>query len=94
MHGRNRWDDGNGRLIAAAVANKSTILLLCVDKEYRNRGIGLALLGECENVFIKNGCNKFNAGVGFDYIMPGVPSARSFYRILMAEKEMKTGDYL
>lgn len=73
-------DDGNGRLIAAAVANKSTILLLCVDKEYRNRGIGLALLGECENIFIKNGCNKFNAGVGFDYIMPGVPSARSYYK--------------
>lgn len=82
-------DDGNGRLIAVAVANKSTILLLCVDKEYRNRGIGLALLGECENIFIKNGCNKFNAGVGFDYIMPGVPSARSYYK---AENEELSQD--
>lgn len=73
-------DDGNGRLIAAAVANNSTILLLCVDKEYQNRGIGSGLLCECENIFIKNGFNKFNAGLGFDYIMPGVPAARSYYK--------------
>ena len=73
-------EDEKGGLIAAAAANKSTILLLCVDKEYRNRGIGSGLLNECENIFIKNGYNKFNAGVGFDYIMPGVPVARSYYK--------------
>ena len=53
-------DDGNGRLIAAAVANNSTILLLCVDGEYQNRGIGSGLLCECENLFIKNGFNKLD----------------------------------
>lgn len=73
-------EDEKGGLIAAAAANKSTILLLCVDKEYRNRGIGSELLNECENIFIKNGYNKFNAGLGFDYIMPGVPVARSYYK--------------
>lgn len=72
--------DSSGRLIAAAVANKSAILLLCVDKEYRNQGIGSGLLSECESIIIKNGYNRITAGAGFDYIMPGVPAARSYYK--------------
>ena len=48
----------NNELIACALVNDNTILLLVVDKEYRNKGLGKTLLNECENVIIKNGYNQ------------------------------------
>lgn len=72
--------DSSNRLIAISVINYKSILLLCVDLQYRNKGIGSGLLKESENIIFKNGYNKVTAGAGFDYIMPGVPCARSRYK--------------
>ncbi|MEE3343164.1 MAG: GNAT family N-acetyltransferase [Bacilli bacterium] len=68
----------NNDLIACAIVNKNTILLLVVDKEYRNKGIGKSLLEECENTIINNGYNKIVLGVGFNYLMPGVPTSKKY----------------
>lgn len=68
----------NNELIACAIVNDNTILLLVVDKEYRNKGLGKTLLNECENVIIKNGYNQIILGVGFDYLMPGVPTSKKY----------------
>ena len=66
------------KLIACAIVNKNTILLLVVDKEYQNKGIGKSLLEECENTIIKNGFDKIILGVGFNYLMPGVPTSKRY----------------
>lgn len=66
--------DVNGNLIGAVVINKNTILLLCVNKEHRNKGIGNELLIEAEKYISSQGYNEINIGVGFDYLMPGVPT--------------------
>lgn len=71
--------DAQGHLIGAAVINKSTILMLCVDKEYRNRGIGSRLLREAEEAMRADGFDKINVGGGFDYLAPGVPTAKRYY---------------
>lgn len=67
-----------GKLIACAIVNKNTIILLVVDKKYQNKGIGKSLLEECENTIIKNGFDKIILGVGFDYLMPGVPTSKRY----------------
>ena len=71
--------NGNGKLIGAAVVNRSTIIMLCVDKEYRGQGIGSALLTEAEEVVKKAGRKSINVGVGFNYLMPGVPTSKHYY---------------
>ena len=63
----------NNELIAVSVINKDTIIMLCVNKEYRNKGIGTDLLNQSETYVLNNGFNKINVGVGFDYLTPGVP---------------------
>ena len=68
----------NNELIACAIVNKNTILLLVVDKDYRKKGIGNALLEECEKTIMKNGFDKIVLGVGFNYLMPGVPTSKKF----------------
>ena len=68
----------NNELIACAIVNKNTILLLVVDNEYRNKGIGKSLLEECENLIINNGYDKIVLGVGFNYLMPGVPTSKKY----------------
>ena len=65
-----------GDLIGCAIVNENTILLLVVDKNYRNKGIGNILLKECEDYIKSNGYNKIILGVGFDYLMPGVPTSK------------------
>ena len=71
-----RNDDN--KLIGLAIVNKNTILLLVVDKDYRNRGIGTDLLNKCEELIIKNGFNEIKLGVGFNYLMPGVPTSKKY----------------
>ena len=71
-----RREDNN--LIGCVIVNKNTILLLVVDEEYRNKGIGSSLLEECENIIINNGYNNIVLGVGFDYLMPGVPTSKKY----------------
>jgi predicted N-acetyltransferase YhbS len=63
----------NEKLIAASVINKSTIIMLCVNQDYRGKGIGTQLLDESEAYVLNNGFNKINVGVGFEYLTPGVP---------------------
>lgn len=70
--------DKNNRLIGAAVVNKNTILMLCVDKEYRRKGIGSRLLKEAENLVWQAGFDKINVGNGFDYLAPGVPTSKRY----------------
>ena len=66
--------DNNGKLIAVSVINQNTILMLCVNKEYRNQGIGTELLKKSEEIIKQNGYNEIIVGVGFDYLMPGIPT--------------------
>lgn len=68
----------NGELFACAIINKNTILLLIVDKEYRNKGIGNELLVQCEKEIFASGYEKIILGVGFDYFMPGVPTSKKY----------------
>lgn len=71
--------DMQNNLIAVSVVNNNTILLLCVDKEYRNQGIGTQLLKESEALIKNIGYNEVIIGAGFDYIMPGVPTSKRYY---------------
>ncbi len=71
--------DGDGKLIGVSVMHGSTVLLLCVDRAYRNRGIGSALLERSEAYIRLSGAEKINIGVGFEYLTPGVPTDRKVY---------------
>lgn len=68
----------DGVLAGCAIVNRNTILLLAVDEDFRKNGIGSGLLKQCEEE-IKNNCfNRIILGVGFDYLMPGVPTSRKY----------------
>ena len=70
--------DNDNNLIGCAIVNKNAILLLVVDKNFRNKGIGTELLNECEKDIKENGYDKISLGVGFNYLMPGVPTSKKF----------------
>ncbi len=70
-------NDRNG-LIGAVAVHKNTILMLCVDKEYRNRGIGSELLVEAERIIKQSGYEEVAVGAGYDYLMPGVPTSKRY----------------
>lgn len=53
-------------------------MLLIVDKEYRNKGIGSKLLKQCEEHIKSCGYDKITVGAGYDYLMPGVPTSRKY----------------
>lgn len=72
--------DGQDKLIGASVFNQNTILLLCVDGEHRDQGIGTNLLERSERLIADRGYDKITVGVGFDYIMPGVPTSRNRFK--------------
>lgn len=65
-------------LIGAVVLHGNTILMLCVDEEYRNRGIGSELLFAAEEVIKAAGFNEVTVGAGYDYLMPGVPTSKRY----------------
>lgn len=65
-------------LIGAAVIHNNTLLMLCVDKEYRNRGIGSELLTEAEQLIKNAGHEEITVGAGYDYLMPGVPTSKRY----------------
>ena len=69
--------NADNSLIACAIVNKNTILLLVVDEKYRKQGIGSSLLEECEETILKKGFDRIILGVGFNYLMPGVPTSRN-----------------
>lgn len=68
------------KLIGVSVINQNTILMLCVDREYRNQGIGTELLAMTERLIREAGFTEINVGVGFDYLMPGVPTDQPYYQ--------------
>lgn len=70
--------NNENKLIGCAIVNKNTILLLVVDKEYRNKGIGTELLNKCEDIIIKNEFEEIVLGEGFNYLMPGVPTSKKY----------------
>ncbi|MBE6612166.1 MAG: GNAT family N-acetyltransferase [Ruminococcaceae bacterium] len=61
----------NGKLIGAAAVHKNCIRMLCVDAEWRGRGIGSELLLEAEAAAVGE---RIVIGAGDGYITPGVPS--------------------
>jgi len=65
-------------LVGAAVVHRNTLLMLCVDKEYRNRGIGSGLLSETEQMMKETGYEDITVGAGYDYLMPGVPTSKRY----------------
>ncbi len=71
--------DAQNALIGAAVVNRSTILMLCVDEKYRERGIGSRLLKRAEEAIRANGFEQINVGNGFNYLAPGVPTAKRYF---------------
>lgn len=69
----------NEELIGVSIINKNSILMLCVDEQYRNKGIGTFLLNESEKIIKENGYNEIIVGVGFDYLAPGIPTSKKYY---------------
>ena len=78
----------NDKLIGVSIINKNTILMLCVDKEYRQRGIGEKLLNDSENYILGNGFDKVSIGVGDNYLMPGIPMATKPYEEVLKEDKI------
>lgn len=70
--------DEQNKLIGISVVNQNTVLLLCVDAEHRNKGIGTKLLAMSEDAVRAGGYDKIVIGNGFDYIMPGVPTSKRY----------------
>lgn len=68
----------DNKLIGLAIVNQNTILLLVVDKDYRKQGIGTELLNKCEDLIVKNGFKEIKLGVGFNYLIPGVPTSKKY----------------
>ncbi len=65
----------SGNLIASSIINKNVILMMCVDKEYRKKGIGTTLLNKSEEYIASKGYDNVIIGVGDNYLMPGIPMA-------------------
>ena len=49
-----------------------------VDEAHRRQGIGTELLAACEETIRNNGHETVVLGVGFDYLMPGVPTSKRY----------------
>lgn len=69
----------NEELIGVSIINKNTILMLCVEERYRNKGIGSYLLNESERIMKDNGYDEIRVGAGFDYLAPGIPTSKRYY---------------
>ncbi len=74
--------DRHSNLIAASVIYKNTIVMLAVDKNFRDHGIGSALLELSEEYIKAQGYDTVVFGVGAeDYLAPGVPSSEKLVDI-------------
>ncbi len=67
-----------GELMGVSLINRNVILMLCVNTEYRKQGIGSWLLEESEKTILKSGYKKVKVGVGYNYLMPGVPTSKRY----------------
>ena len=72
-----------GRLIGYALLHQNSISLLCVDPDYRNRGIGSDLLQAAEATIAQTNAQRILLGRGRHYLFQGVPtdqpSAQPFF---------------
>ncbi len=71
--------DARHKLVGASVLHQNTILLLCVEKAFRNQGIGSWLLAASEEAIQKAGYPEAVVGAGYDYIAPGVPTSKRYF---------------
>lgn len=76
--------NAGNQLIGVSVIHKNTILLLCVEEDYRRQGIGSQLLEQSEKAIKSAGYDEVIIGVGDDYLAPGVPTSK---RYVPAENE-------
>jgi len=83
--------DDSGNLIGVSIIHKNIILMLCVDKEYRHKGIVNKLLNDSENYILGKGYDKVNIGVGDNYLMPGIPMATKPYDEELKEDRIYDG---
>lgn len=74
--------DGD-RLVGYALIHANSISLLCVDPDYRNRGIGSRLLKLSEEMILSTDAQTIVLGRGKHYLLQGVPanepSAQRFF---------------
>lgn len=78
----------DNKLVGVSVINKNTIYMLCVDKEYRNEGIGSELLKESEEYALSEGYDEIKIGVGDSYLMPGIPMRTKPYNESLNEEKI------
>lgn len=78
----------DNKLIACSIIHKDTILMLCVDKEYRNKGIGSKLLQDSEQYIYTNGYDVVKVGVSDNYLMPGIPMKSKPYNEILKEDKI------
>lgn len=69
----------DGETAGAAVLFRNNILLLAVDRPYRERGYGEKLLGRCEESAREAGYSAITVGAGDGYLTPGVPTSRQVF---------------
>ncbi len=71
------YKDNNGNIIGTSIIYQDTIIMLCVEKEYRNHGIGNKLLKDSEKYILEQGYDvvKIGDSDGNMYLMPGIPMA-------------------
>ena len=81
-------NNDSGKLIGVSIIHKNAILMLCVDKEYRNKGIGNKLLSDSEKYIIGKGYDKVSIGAGDNYLMPGIPMATKPYNEQLKEDKI------
>lgn len=66
---------GQGLLIGCALVHKASIPLLCVDREYRQQGVGARLLASAQGYILGTGARQITLGCGKHYLLQGVPEA-------------------
>lgn len=67
----------SGVLTGVCVVHKNTVYLLCVDEEYRGRGIGSGLLTQAEKAVRDAGYPEIAVGAGETYLAPGGSDVRA-----------------
>ena len=79
--------DEDGKLIGVSVINKNTIYMLCLNKDYRQKGIGSKLLEKSEQYILEKGYENVCVGLGDSYLMPGIPMrSKPFQEVLKEDK--------
>lgn len=68
------YEYDNDELVGFCIIHGNVITLLCVDPNYRRKGIGSKLLEQAEKYIKVSGAEKIIIGRGIHYILQGVPA--------------------